>query len=401
MTTDTDADIIYVPEDSYDGYAEVNSGLTLTKYNYHCIKVNPSEFDSVYNDIIITTDSNAPLMAVMYAKGFAANEEYMLKSEAEAVTNEQLNGLLNGNTSVQTFNEFKYFTGITIVGTSADAEESKTTSPFRQCTSLQEITLPPTVIELGGRAFDQCRNVMCINGIENVRVFDYACVQGTYSSAATQIIDTIHVSEFNGDYQFNNVFTGNCDIRNVIIDEGVTTIGNGAFFRVKTLETVSIPNTVTTIGVTGTSSSGAFCSCEKLKRVNSDVDGVINIPSGVTIIGHQAFYVGAYKYNTDITEINIPDSVTQIHNASFANYVNCTTLNIGSGITSFGSKALNDVGMSAETFTMTITATTPPTWDGYLNNLENKRILVPAESVDAYKAANGWSNYASVIEAII
>ena len=75
-------------------------------------------------------------------------------------------------------------------------------------------------------------------------------------------------------------------------------------------------------------------------------------------------------------------------------------MNIGSGIAYIGSNALNEVGKSVDEFTMTVKATTPPSWDGYLNNVENIHVYVPASYVDTYKAASGWSNYSSHIEAI-
>ena len=46
--------------------------------------------------------------------------------------------------------------------------------------------------------------------------------------------------------------------------------------------------------------------------------------------------------------------------------------------------------------TIRVMATTPPEWLGYTyDNLE--QIIVPSESVDAYKSAEGWSDYASII----
>ncbi len=59
--------------------------------------------------IVITSDANAPLMIAMYNAGLASNPDYMTKSEAEKVTT--LNGI--DFTNVISFDEFKYFTGVT------------------------------------------------------------------------------------------------------------------------------------------------------------------------------------------------------------------------------------------------------------------------------------------------
>lgn len=399
ITEDTDANIIYVPMDSVDGYRELNENLPIVGYGYSTIKVNRLPFMDAL-ETIVTTESNAPLMAVLYAKGLAANENYMTLAEAKAVTNEQLDGLLNGNNTVVSFNEFKYFTGITKIGTSDDAEGSKTTAPFRQCTSLKYITLPPTVKELGARAFDLCRNVDRINGLENVTKFNYCSLQATFALDSSMNVNTLNVEKLGGKLCINNVYSSEYTIKNIVIKDSVTEIPEGAFYKCFHTENITIPNTVTSIGVTTNNSSGAFVGCKVLKRLNSDIDGIINIPSGVTSIGNQAFYIGKDDYNTNITEINISDSVTTISNSALAHYINCNTLNIGSGITNIGTKALNYVGTNVDKFTMTCKALTPPTWDGLLNNVEDITIYVPSESVNLYKEASGFSNYADHIKPI-
>ena len=82
----------------------------------------------------------------------------------------------------------------------------------------------------------------------------------------------------------------------VIIPEGVTSIGNGVFYNRKNLTSVTIPDSVTSIG------NNAFESCKNLTSVT--------IGNSVTSIG---FY--AFSDCTSLTNIIIPDSVTSIHEA--------------------------------------------------------------------------------------
>jgi hypothetical protein len=121
-------------------------------------------------------------MTVARTEGWIdSNATFMTKVDASKVTNAQLDGAFNGNTDLVTFNEFKYFTGITKVGTSSDTEEAKTTSPFRNCTSLTEITIPSSCTSFGARAFDFCNSILYIHNIENVRNFEIACLQKAFS----------------------------------------------------------------------------------------------------------------------------------------------------------------------------------------------------------------------------
>ena len=94
------------------------------------------------NTIIISTETNAPLMSLMYSKGFAANENYMTLAECEAVTNEQIVQLLDGNQDVEDFREFKYFTNITDVG-----------EYFARLSKVKRIHLPKSLKHISGRMF--------------------------------------------------------------------------------------------------------------------------------------------------------------------------------------------------------------------------------------------------------
>ena len=80
---------------------------------------------------------------------------------------------------------------------------------------------------------------------------------------------------------------------NVIIPEGVKSIGESAFSDCSSLTSVTIPKSVTSIG------DYAFIRCENIKS--------INVPDGVKSIGD-----GAFNWCKKLKNINIPDSVTSV-----------------------------------------------------------------------------------------
>lgn len=82
---------------------------------------------------------------------------------------------------------------------------------------------------------------------------------------------------------------------------------------------------------------GAFQDCYNLKRVNSNVDGVANIPSNVETIGFECF---RSCYN--LTTINIPNSVTEIGNGAFDGCRNLTGMVIPDSVTTIGLRAFSD-----------------------------------------------------------
>lgn len=104
-------------------------------------------------------------------------------------------------------------------------------------------------------------------------------------------------------------------VSSVVIEAGVTSIGNHAFRKCTLLESVIIPNSVTSIG------NFAFFTCSKLSSVT--------IPNSVTSIGQCAF-----SRCSKLTNITIPDSVIDIGDHAFNDCSNLSTVTIGSGLTS-------------------------------------------------------------------
>ena len=130
------------------------------------------------------------------------------------------------------------------------------------------------------------------------------------------------------------------NIKTVIIKNGVTSIGNGAFYACKSLTAITIPDSVTSIG------DYAFLGCKGLADekgfvivrnvlydyVGKDVN--VTIPDSVTSIGSYAF-----SGCTSLTAITIPDSVTSIGDYAFYECTSLTAITIPNSVTSIGNGA--------------------------------------------------------------
>ena len=106
------------------------------------------------------------------------------------------------------------------------------------------------------------------------------------------------------------------------IPEGITSIGQYAFYECTSLTGVTIPNTVTRIG------DYAFKKCTNLTDMT--------IPDSVTYIGMQAFLEC-----TSLESVTIGKGVSKIEDGAFSNCTRLTSVTIGKGVTEIGSSAFS------------------------------------------------------------
>ena len=152
---------------------------------------------------------------------------------------------------------------------------------------------------------------------------------------------TISGSGAMGDYPL--WYDNSIQIKSVIIEQGVTSIGDGAFAYRSSLASATISNSVTSIG------DEAFAYCGSLASVT--------IPNGVTSIGEWAFAgcsslasmtipngvtsVGDHVFAgcSSLNSVTIPNSVTSIGDAAFNGCSSLTSVAIPNSVTSIGSSA--------------------------------------------------------------
>lgn len=233
-------------------------------------------------------------------------------------------------------------------------------------TGLSDITIPDTVESMDEAAFYRSEKLTACKLPAGFTKIPSWCFQGCTALADYAIQSNIRAI---GDGAFSGsglvsmevpdtvtsidprAFEGCAYLTSLSIGSGVTEIPDSMCRLDGALASVTLPDTITVIG------ASAFRSCAKLTS--------IALPSGLKTIGGYAFM------ESGLTSLDVPASVEIIGQWS-----------IDGGIP------------------VTVRATMPPSIKSYTFVGTPSHIYVPASAVDTYKAATGWSNYSSIIEAI-
>lgn len=336
-------------------------------------------------DMVIVSDKTVyATWVALYTYSITNNEITItgLTSEGEKLSSINIPSAIDGK-AVATMGDNAFKDNISL--TSITMPDSITTigeSSFSGCTGLTSITIPQGVTSISDDAFRNCSNIVTIN---------YNATQCTIKSKKV----------YPNNFGKNDIFYGCTKLAEIIFGDNVRTIPNRAFYYCSTLRNITMVSGVTTIG------SEAFEQCTGLTSVT--------IPNGVTSIGDNAF-TGC----TSLTSVTLPNSVTRIGGNAFNGCSILTNITIPNTVTNIGTYAFGSTSITTITIPNSVTnigtyafyncqrlesirmeRETPPTGKSnmfdYCGLLTN--IYVPSTSVDAYKAADGWSSYEELIVA--
>lgn len=269
---------------------QIGGRLILTVYKSYNDEVIASTFRglSAYKeDVIITDWSNAPIQKALYDAGLVANATYTLKSEAEAITAAQLQPGTSQSTSIfypqrttiESFEEFQYFTGVTEI----------LSHTFIDCRALTSITFPNTLLDIKSAVFRGCSSLVSVvlpNKVESIGsniFYDCSSLESLYIPASVRSTGS-------------NMFRG-CDKLHIVVDANNQNFSSldGSFFN----------KSQTTL----------------IEYTKADIQPEYTVPNGVTTLGDYAFY-----NRGNMTSITLPSTLSKIGNNTFAYCTKLSTL---------------------------------------------------------------------------
>lgn len=390
--------------DGYDGngYYHMNFGWGGSRDGYYLLNSNGSHywdggdcvgswFATINAEPLTIPPSDDEGSGIHFADPYArtvclliadSNNDFVLtETEAAAVTD--ANKIRFSCSPITSFDEFRYFTGITSIEDNA----------FYNCPDLGSITIPNSVTNIGSSAFFNCSDLGSI----------------TISNTVTKI--------------GNNAFFGCTALTNITIPNSVTSIGIAAFGGCTALTNITIPNSVTSIGY------DVFAGCNNLKELTWNAKNCttsflcpksierLTFGDGIEVIRS---YFACQCYS--LTSVKIPNSVISIEGCAFASCTGLTNIKIPNSVTTIGAYAFQGSGLASVSIPNSVTsigdrafykcgnlkkvtclALVPPqlTSLGFPFDFETNHytatLYVPIEAVDTYQSTPFWWYFSNIV----
>ena len=260
------------------------------------------------------------------------------------------------------------------------------------------------VVSIGSSSFWQCPNLTSVKIPESVKIIDKSAFSGCTKLTSVVIPQNVTSIEF-------AAFADCTGLTNVSLPDGLINIGPSAFLRCISLKSVTIPKGVTNI------EGGAFNGCSGLTSISVAADNIkydsrnncnaiIETESNTLIKGCENTIIPnsvktirsvAFQSCSGLTSITIPDGVIKIGNGAFSYCINLTSVTIPNSVTTIDDYAFEDCSSLKEvicekTYVPNINANV-----FQFVPLSTATLYVPSSSLDAYKNANQWKNFGTIL----
>ena len=330
-------------------------------------------YRSVYGDSYYNFDLRSQITSLV----FGDSVQYIPAFLCSGMKNLTSITIPNSVTSIgkSAFSGCTRLSSITILNSVTSIGESA----FSGCTGLSSITIPNSVTSIGESAFSGCAGLTSITIGNSVTTIGKSVFKGCsglssviWNAKAYSNLDWINTPFYYAKYRDDLSFDIRSQITSFVFGDSVQYIPAFLCSGMKNLTSITIPNSVTSIG------QEAFNGCTGLIKINytGDIKGWLNIemkcspilyakemyindilltdlviPEGITIISSN------FRGCKSLTSVTIPNSVTSIGDCAFSDCIGLTSIAIPNSVTSIGNYAFSGcTGLTSITIPNSITS---------------------------------------------
>lgn len=251
---------------------------------------------------------------------------------------------------------------------------------FKECVNIEgALVLPDALDTIPTGAFDNCTKITSVTIGKNVKKISgfKGCtgIKTVYNFSSSSLVPHaggVDEPEYYADKVYNNM-----ELQGEYLFSGTSLIGYMG-------QAIDITLPADYKGSTYRIGEQAFMSSAQLSSVT--------LPESVVAIGKSSF-----DGCTGLSSVAIPNSVTKIEEKAFNGCSNISTISFGANLTQLGANALAGCTSINE---VNCSAVNPPTANAntFSNVPTSATLNVPAGSRTAYKNAQGWSQFANIVE---
>ena len=405
------------------------------------------------NDLTFGPNPKAAIQFEDPAAKYACVEKFDTNGDGEVSYEEaaaaiSLEGLFVNWNTVTSFEEIKFFTGITsTVGVFSGLSQLEritipsfisTLGSFKNCTSLKTVVLPDTISSLPNNCFENCTAIESINLPKDIQAIPDYCFRGCCSLTCQLLPASLTAI---GQYAFEDCSS----LESILLPDSLISIGNYAFHNCFSFQDMELPSKIESIG----SLAFSHCSNMKLDKLPESLKSlgqfafeycesitVDSLPNGLTI-GTAAFShcysissmtingsftngKAAFQDCTSLTSVILPDYLQEIPESFFASCIALKNISWPSALKKIGAYSFSGCQFMNNNFSLEIPGTVTNIGEkafGYVYHLiipsqsfvsiESNSFIkgctylyVPANLVEMYKAHSRWSYYANRIRPI-
>lgn len=281
---------------------------------------------------------------------------------------------------------------------------------FRNVSTLKKVCLAETITTISERAFSDCTYLEDLIGWGHVEKIMPRAFDNTPNF--TVKLDCPNLNELRSAAFRGSGVVEVVNLGHISALPGQDGTGHGGFMDCKGLVRVNLPDHLTDFGI------NAFNGCSLLRKIfipntvryaqERPFDGTNNLRFTINWPNFEKTDINSLFVGTGVTRVeSFGERVTTLGDrggSGYYGFANCTYLEYCVLPASITKLVQNVFRNCSNLVTLVVKATTPPDCNGEGNNFwgcdKLANIYVPDESVDAYKAASVWSNFASIIKPI-